>query len=110
MLLRGLRFPLVGALQQPNEVGDAQRLAAAGRIDAGGQQPAGRLVARSRPLGERVARGLASLRERDVDELEDLLAELRRRWATGDVSYRSMRTSPEYTRGIGQNTVGDTMP
>ena len=28
----------------------------------------------------------------------------------GDVSYRSMRTSPEYTRGIGQNTVGETMP
>ena len=28
----------------------------------------------------------------------------------GDGLYRSMRTSPEYTRGMGQNTVGDTMP
>ena len=28
----------------------------------------------------------------------------------GDTSWRSMRTRPEYTRGIGQNTVGDTMP
>ena len=64
----------------------------------------------ARPLGERVARRLAPLREGDVDQSEHLLAELGDRWATGDASYRSMRTSPEYTRGIGQNTVGDTMP
>ncbi|SKW51252.1 Uncharacterised protein [Mycobacteroides abscessus subsp. abscessus] len=25
-------------------------------------------------------------------------------------AWRSMRTSPEYTRGIGQNTAGDTVP
>ena len=55
---------------------DGERLPAARRVDAGGEQPAGRLVAGARPLGERVARRLAPLRERDVDEVEDLLPEL----------------------------------
>ena len=41
---------LTGTLQQPDELDDRQRFATPGRVDAGGQQPAGRLVTRSRPL------------------------------------------------------------
>ena len=82
-----------------------QRLAAARRVDAGGEQPAGRLVARTRPLGERVARRLAPLREGDVDQFEHLRAEIgvgrpRRRFVPVDAHQPRVhpRNRPEHRR------------
>ena len=94
-------LPLAGALQQPDEVRDRQRLAAARRVDARGQKPAGRLVAPNPPTRRtRCATSCGAARERHVDQLEQPGCGNQGRSATARASWRSIRTRPEYTRGI----------